>query len=366
MKKTIAVIFGGRSGEHEVSLVSASAVIDAIDREKYEVLPIGIAVSGQWYSGPNCLEHFKNQDFSGLSEVAVKMSGDAAGVLIDGEEQQVDVVFPVLHGPFGEDGTIQGLFEMMQVPYVGSGVLASSTGMDKLQCKAIWESAGLPVVEYVGLTRLAWEREKDEILADVEERFGYPLFIKPANMGSSVGVSKAKNEEELVQAIEMAAKFDHRILVERGLNVREIECGIIGNHEPEISPPGEVIVGGEFYDFYDKYVDGKSSSQVPAELSDEQIEKVQELALKAYKLLDCSGLARMDLFVDKDSGEFYLNEINTMPGFTSISMYSKLMAAKGMTYPEVVERLIELGIERFQERQNNQVVFSSESDWFKK
>lgn len=366
MKKTVAVIFGGRSGEHEVSLVSATSLIQALDPAKYKVLEIGIAVSGQWYTGAGCLQKFKEQDFAGLSELNLKTDPEKPGVLIDGEEILVDIFFPVLHGPFGEDGTIQGLFEILGVPYVGNGVLASSTAMDKLQCKAIWESAGLPVVPYLGITRKAWTDEKVKIIADAESRFEYPLFVKPANMGSSVGVSKAKNRDDLIKAIDLAAKYDYRILIEKGLNVREIECAIIGNRDPHSSPLGEVIVGGEFYDFYDKYVDGKSSTVVPAEIPKEKSDEIRELSLKAYKILDCSGLARMDTFIDRDSGLIYLNEVNTMPGFTSISMYPKMMAALGVDYIALVDQLIELGFERFEERRGNQIVFNSESDWFKK
>lgn len=366
MKQTVAVVFGGRSGEHEVSLVSASSVVQALDPAKYKVIEIGIAVSGQWYTGPECLEKFKRQNFEGLSEVNLKTDPKTPGILVDGKEIPVDVYFPVLHGPFGEDGTIQGLFEMLQVPYVGNGVLASSTGMDKLQCKAIWESAGLPIVPYIGFTRKAWDEEREKILQDIHQRFDFPLFIKPANMGSSVGVSKAKNDEELVEAVELAAKYDHRILVEQGLNVREIECAIIGNLDPHASPAGEVIVGGEFYDFFDKYVDGKSSTEVPANLEEEKANEIREMSIKAYKLLDCSGLARMDSFIDRDNGKVYLNEINTMPGFTAISMYPKMMKAAGVDYKTLVDQLIVFGIERFKERQGNQIVFSSDSDWFKK
>lgn len=366
MKTTVGVVFGGRSGEHEVSLVSASSVIQALDPAKYKVVEIGIAVSGQWYMGPNCMEKFKKQDFSGLKEVALGTDPEQPAIIVDGEKIAIDVFFPVLHGPFGEDGTIQGLFEMIQAPYVGNGVLASSTGMDKLQCKAIWESAGLPVVPYIGFTRKAWDEEREKILSDVQERFGFPIFVKPANMGSSVGVSKAKNLEELVEAVDLAAKYDHRILVEVGMNVREIECAVIGNHDPHASNVGEVIVGGEFYDFFDKYVDGKSSTEVPAKIEKEKAEQIRELCLKAYKLLDCSGLARVDTFVNKDTGEIFLNEINTMPGFTSISMYPKMMAEIGVDYKTLVDQLIAFGIDRFKERQSNQIVFSSESDWFKK
>lgn len=359
MKKIkVAVIFGGRSGEHEVSLVSATSVIKALNQqsEKYEVVEIGITKDGQWFTGENCLESFKKNSQQNLEQVNFSTNP---------EQQKIDIFFPVLHGPFGEDGTIQGLFEMLQIPYVGCGVLASSTAMDKLQCKAIWKSAGLSVVPGMGFSRKSWETESEEIIAAVLKEIGLPCFVKPANMGSSVGVSKAKTEDELKKAVNEAAKYDRRILVEKAINAREIECAILGNEEPIASPLGEVIVGGEFYDFYDKYVNGVSMTEVPAQLDEETAKKLREISIKAYKLLDCSGLSRVDSFVDKDSGEIYLNEINTMPGFTSISMYPKMMAALDIGYEELVNRLIQFGLERFSEKQKNKIIFDSGSDWFK-
>lgn len=351
----VAVIFGGRSGEHEVSLVSASSVIKALNPEKYAVIEIGITSEGRWYSGENCLEKFKKKNFAGLKEVVFDTDPDT---------RPFDIAFPVLHGPYGEDGTIQGLFEMLQIPYVGCNVLASSTAMDKLQTKAIWEAAGIPIAPYIGFTRGAWENDSKKIIEEVEGKCGIPCFVKPANMGSSVGVSKAKTVEALREAIDLAARFDRRIVVEKAVNAREIECAILGNDEPVASPVGEVLVGGEFYDFFDKYVDGKSSTRVPADLPKETSDKIRELSLKAFKLLDCSGLSRADSFLDRDSGEIFMNEINTMPGFTSISMYPKMMQAYGLEYGELIDRLIDLGFERFKEKQKNQIVFESGSDWF--
>ncbi len=358
-KLKVTVVFGGMSGEHEVSLVSATSVIEAMDPEKYEITEVGITEDGRWLSGENCLEKFKKKDFSNLDDIVFSMVKDAP--------DRPDVVFPVLHGPFGEDGKIQGFLDTLQIPYVGCNTLASSTAMDKLQCKAIWEAAALPVVPYVGFNRRAWnnEAEREKILADIEENIGYPLFVKPANMGSSVGISKVKSSDDLIDAIDMAAKFDRRILVEKGLNVREIECAVLGNDDVEASPVGEVIVGGEFYDFYDKYVNGVSMTEVPAQINEELGEDIRKMCVKAFKILDCCGLARVDSFVDKDSGEVYLNEINTMPGFTSISMYPKMMEVHGVKYSELIDRLIELGMERFKEEKNKQRVFESGSDWFK-
>lgn len=359
MKKLkVAVVFGGRSGEHEVSLVSATSVIKALSPEKYEVVEIGITKDGKWYRGEQCLQKFKEGNFKGLEEVLLGM--DPA------KHKNIDIFFPVLHGPYGEDGTIQGLFEMIQVPYVGCNVVASAGAMDKLIAKAVWEAAGIPVVPYVGFTRGRWEKEREVVLAEIENSLGLPCFVKPANMGSSVGVSKAKTPEGLVAAIELAAKYDMRILVETALNVREIECAIMGNEEVVASPVGEVIVGGEFYDFNDKYVNGVSSTEIPAKIDAATASKIQEISIKGYKSLDCCGLARVDSFIDKDTGAVFLNEINTLPGFTSISMYPKMMQAYGLSYEELVDKLIELGLERAAEKAKNQVVFESNSDWFKK
>lgn len=354
-KLKIAVIFGGRSGEHEVSLVSAASVIKALNQDRYEILQIGITENGQWFTGIDCLKKFKKKDYLGLKEVLLET---------DPQKNAFDIAFPVLHGPFGEDGTIQGLFEMLRVPYVGCNVVASSTAMDKLQCKAIWEAAGLPIVPYFGFTRRAWEIEKENVLNHIKENLGIPCFVKPANMGSSVGISKVKTPEDLEKAIDLAAQFDRRIIVEKAVNAREIECAVLGNDEPIAAPVGEVIVGGEFYDFYDKYVNGVSTTKVPADIPEETSEKIKEICLKAFKLLDCSGLSRVDCFLDKDSGEIYLNELNTMPGFTSISMYPKMIAAYGISYEKLTDQLIQLGLERFQEKERNKIIFESGSDWY--
>lgn len=355
--KKLAVIFGGKSGEHQVSLVSAASVINAVDNTKYEVVEIGITEDGVWLTGKECLKSFKEHNYGGLEEVNLSTNSVNFNLF--------DVAFPVLHGPFGEDGTIQGLFEMLNVPYVGCGVLASSTAMDKLQCKALWMAAGLPVVAYIGFNRMAWQKESDVISKDIEKNIGIPCFVKPANMGSSVGITKVKSINELGAAIDLAAKFDRRILVEKAVNAREIECAILGNDEVLASPVGEIIVGGEFYDFSDKYLNGVSTTSVPADLDEYLSEKIRNMSIKAYKLLDCAGLSRVDSFLDKDSGKIYLNEINTMPGFTSISMYPKMMEAIGVKYPALIDRLIELAFDRFNDKQKNQIKFDSGSDWFK-
>ncbi len=356
-KNKVAVIFGGRSGEHEVSLVSATSILKAMKPEKYEKIEIGIRTDGVWMTGKNCLEKFKKGELDGLDEIRFSSNP---------KDLDFDIAFPVLHGPFGEDGTIQGLFEMLQIPYVGCGVLASSTAMDKLQTKAIWQSAGLPIAPYLGFNRKAWEEEREKILKQIENEIGMPCFVKPANMGSSVGISKAKTAEGLIEAVNLAIKFDRRVIVEKAINAREIECAVLGNDEVIAGPVGEVIVGGEFYDFNDKYIDGKSTTEVPAKIPDDTAKKIQEICIKAFKLLDGSGLARVDSFLDRGTGEIFLNEINTMPGFTSISMYPKMMQAHGIGYEELIDRLIELGLERFEDRQRNQVKFDSGSEWFKK
>lgn len=411
----IGVIFGGRSGEHEVSLVSATSVIQALNPKKYEIVEIGITHDGIWLTGKNCLKKFKSgtlgsfknlQNLEDLRNLKDSLSSEGSESLGNSktpgnpgssvgsgdsgdsgssrnskssgnsrnsgslhtfhlEPSFVDIAFPVLHGPYGEDGTIQGLFEMLNVPYVGCGVLASSTAMDKLQCKALWDAARIPIPQYIGFNRKAWEKEKKKIIQNIKKTIGFPCFIKPANMGSSVGISKVKTEGTLGKAIDLAAKFDARILAEKAINAREIECAILGNDDPVASPLGEVLVGGEFYDFNDKYINGVSTTKVPADIDKKTAKKIQEYCIKAFKLIDCSGLARVDTFLDKTTGEIFLNEINTMPGFTSISMYPKMMEAYGMSYEKLVDTLIELGFERYKEKQKNQIRFDSGSDWFK-
>jgi len=365
-KINVAVVFGGQSGEHEVSLVSASGVISAMSPEKYDVIEIGITSDGKWLTGDKCLESFKKHDFKNLKELTLSLNPEKIGFYVDGDFFGLDIVFPVLHGPYGEDGTIQGLFDILHIPYVGCGVLASSTSMDKLQTKALWEAAGLKVVPYIGFNRKAWKKESAKIVEEIKKKIGFPCFVKPANMGSSVGISKVKKLEDLKKSIDLACEFDRRILVEKGLNVREIECAILGNDDPVASPVGEVIVGGEFYDFYDKYVNGVSKTEIPAKLDKKVAQEIQRISVEAYKLLDCSGLSRVDSFIDIDSGDIYLNEINTLPGFTPISMYPKMMEACGINYADLIDKLISLGFERFKEKQKNKVTFESGTEWYKK
>src|SRR3989339_43467 len=353
-KLKIGIIFGGRSGEHEVSLVSASNVIKALNTDKYEIHLIGITTNGEWIFGEESLEALKKGTVYGAKKENVMKN-----------LQALDVIFPVLHGPYGEDGTIQGLLEIAGVPYVGCGVMASSVSMDKLMTKAVWKQSGLPQVPYVGFLRKEWETNREMIIKKILNELKYPMFVKPANLGSSVGISKAKDKDGLIKGIELAVAFDRRIVVEQGVEAREIELAVLGNDEVQVAEVGEIIVGGEFYDFNDKYVDGKSTSRVPADLTPSQKEEAQDLAIKAFKAIDGAGLSRIDLFLDKASGQFFINEINPIPGFTSISMYPKMWQASGLSYEALIDRLVELAIERVKDKSRNKVKFESGSEWYK-
>jgi D-alanine-D-alanine ligase len=349
-KICVGVVFGGKSGEHEVSLVSAASVIKEMPKDKYTVKEVGIAKNGKWYVGKDVLKKFKNGDFKGLKKVSFE---DAL--------KNCDVAFPVLHGPFGEDGTIQGLFEMMNIPYVGCGVLASSLCMDKALLKQVLRDCGISVVPSVEFMRNEWKVGSKKLAKEIK----FPCFVKPANMGSSVGISKVKNSSSLAGAINFAFEFDSKVLVEKAVNAREIECAILGNEDPRAAELGEIIVGGEFYDYYDKYVNGKSSTQVPVKnLAAKKKKEISEMCLMAYKAAGCSGLSRVDCFLDRKTGKVYLNEINTLPGFTSISMYPKMWQASGLNYPKLIDVLIQLGLKRFAEKQKNKISFDSGSNWF--
>ncbi|MGO9087427.1 MAG: D-alanine--D-alanine ligase [Terriglobales bacterium] len=393
MKKLrVGILFGGRSGEHEVSLLSAASVLNAIDKEKYEVVPIGITKDGRWLTS----EHAENLLQGKLMlEPRHLRAGDpettpAAAVLAQGESVivppepahrenglvpfqtdaahlrrssdraiNVDVIFPVLHGTFGEDGTIQGLLELADIAYVGAGVLGSAAGMDKDIMKSLFIAAGIPIVKHVTILRSDWEKDAKRVEKLVGSKLKYPVFVKPANLGSSVGISKAHNRKELGPAIEEAAKFDRKIVIEQGVGgkkekAREVECSVLGNDDPEASVPGEVVPVKEFYDYNAKYLDEGSELIIPARLTKAQTKKVQQLAVAAFKAVDCSGLARVDFLMDPKTKKIYLNEINTMPGFTSISMYPKLWAASGLEYSDLIDRLIQLGIERHEDKKKNQ------------
>ncbi len=366
-KKRIAVIFGGQSSEHEVSRISAQSVINNINRELFDVEMIGITKEGTWirYDGP--VEKIGTGEWqaiaskgaimekSDLNSHSLTVPGTSVRNIIQasGVEPQsggIDVIFPVLHGCNGEDGTIQGLFELAGIPYVGCGVLGSALGMDKAYSKIIFEREGIPQGKYVVLDRKQIVRQPDWAVAQVEKVLAYPCFVKPSNSGSSVGVSKAHDRKELVDSLNSASKYDRRILVEEFIDGREIECAILGNDEPEASTVGEIVPCNEFYDYTAKYNSGDESKVIiPADLPQKTIEEIRYYAVKAFKALDCSGLSRIDFFVHKDTGKIYINEINTLPGFTSISMYAKLWDASGVPYPKLVERLIELALERYED-----------------
>ncbi|HLI05785.1 MAG TPA: D-alanine--D-alanine ligase family protein [Ktedonobacteraceae bacterium] len=369
-KIRVGLIFGGRSGEHEVSLASANAVMANLDKDKYDVVPIGITKTGSWLLGTEPAKLIAAEQSVGQEQAggkgqehttSVTLTGDPnlrrLIALEDGEELRdngaLDVIFPVMHGTYGEDGALQGLLEMADVPYVGCGVLGSVLGMDKEKMKMIFQSVGLPIVDYLVYRRNQWERSPEPILDAIEARLGYPCFVKPVNLGSSVGVNKAHERGELVHAINVAAEYDHKIIIEEGINCRELEVSVLGNDEPIASVVGEVISSNEFYDYRAKYLDGKSRTIIPADLPQETAEEVRRDALQAFLALDLSGLARVDFFLERESGKVYINEVNTMPGFTQISMYPKLWEASGLSFRELLDRLIELAIERHADRQRN-------------
>jgi D-alanine-D-alanine ligase len=390
MKKLrVGILFGGRSGEHEISLLSAASVFKAIDPNKYEVVPIGITKDGRWLTASDAerLLHGKPIDHERQLRAGDPDTTASAAVLQNGEAVvfppephkssmtpfqtdtpvrrasdraiNVDIIFPVLHGTFGEDGTIQGLLELADIPYVGAGVLGSAAGMDKDIMKSLFRAAGLAIVKHVTVLRSEWESAPKKVQKLVESKLKYPVFVKPANLGSSVGISKARDRKELGPAIDEAAKFDRKIVIEEGVGgkknkAREIECSVLGNDKPEASVPGEIVPSAEFYDYSAKYLDEGSQLIIPAKLARAETKKVQDLAIAGFRAVDCSGLARVDFLMDPKSRKIYLNEINTMPGFTSISMYPKLWAATGVGYSELISRLIQLGLDRHAEKKRNQ------------
>lgn len=358
-KMRLGILFGGKSGEHEVSLSSAASVIAALNPEQFEVFAIGITRSGTLADAAE-LRDMLPHDVSKRVRLLPSARTSPPQFLTAGlhlewgdSEEYPEIVFPLLHGPYGEDGTIQGLLEIAGIPYVGCGVLASAVGMDKDVMKRLFAQASLPIVPF----RVEWVRglrDRIELLRqDIEAQFGYPIFCKPANLGSSVGVHKIHHAGEFCDAILSSARFDRKIIVEKGVDARELECAILGNDEPEVSGVGEVLSGNEFYDYEAKYVNPRSKVQIPAEIDDSTAELVRDLARRAFKVIDGSGLARVDFFLDRKSGAVWLNEINTMPGFTSISMYPKLWAARGMPLNHLVSRLVELGSERFRARSSH-------------
>lgn len=352
MKKRLGLLYGGKSAEHKVSLQTALAVINALDYEKFDIHPIYITENGEWIKGP--LLNGKVETVAALqfSQGEALPPTALAPTLFqaDNHKGSFDIIFPLLHGPNGEDGTVQGLLELLNLPYVGNGVLASSAGMDKVIMKNIFAQAGLPQVKYVWFIRSEWEAEQEASYKRVEEEIGYPCFVKPANLGSSVGISKCTNRDQLADACKEAFQFDRKIIIEEGVTAREVELGVLGNDEPKCSVAGEIIPKVEFYDYKAKYEDGNTALVIPAEIKQEEYELLEDLAIRAFKSLDCSGLVRADFFLTKD-GKAYINEVNTMPGFTPFSMFPLLWKHTGVDYPQLIERLVDLGLERYLEKQ---------------
>ena len=348
-KLRVGVIFGGRSGEHEVSIASAASIFKHLDPARYEPVPIRIEKDGRWVltgSVPTAIsaaEVLKQANTEALQPVEPTAAVSRSGV---------DVVFPVLHGPYGEDGTVQGLLELANIPYVGCGVLASAAGMDKAVMKMLFAARGLPVGSYVAIIRREWETEANGIAARVERDLKYPVFVKPANLGSSVGISKARSREEFDAAMTLALEFDRKVVIEAAVpHTREIECAVLGNDDPQASVPGEVIPSREFYDYEAKYLDEGSQTLIPAPLTDEQAATIRRMAVEAFRAVDGSGLARVDFLMNRETGAIVLNEVNTLPGFTTISMYPKMWEATGLSYPALIDRLITLAIERHADKQ---------------
>ncbi|MED1792377.1 D-alanine--D-alanine ligase [Brevibacillus nitrificans] len=364
-KIRLGIIYGGKSSEHEVSLRTAMSIMQAVDAHKYEVTPIYVQLDGSWVKGeviagqlPEGIDALRlttgrpdeinNQEVSGQQLVP---SSKPASLFSIG--QQIDVIFPVVHGPNGEDGTMQGMLELANLPYVGAGVMASAVGMDKWMMKTVFGQVGLPQVKYIGLLRSQWEKDQEAAMDRIEQELGYPCFVKPANMGSSVGVNKAKNRDELAAALDVAAKFDRRLIVEEFVNARELEIGVLGNEELITSVVGEIIAAKEFYDYEAKYKGAGTELSIPANVPDHVSEQIAEIAKKAFHALDGSGLSRVDFFWDEKNDKLYINEVNTMPGFTPFSMYPMLFQAAGISYSELIDRLVLLGIERHADKQRN-------------
>jgi D-alanine-D-alanine ligase len=367
----VGVIFGGRSGEHEVSLVSATSVLQALDPAKYDVVPIGITPEGRWISSRDSLKLLKAK--AGMEEEPERFlppEPQRRALLTvtrpDDVMQPLDVVIPMIHGTYGEDGTLQGLLELADIPYVGAGVLGSAVGMDKIIQKDLFHRVGLRTSRFVWFPASRIKEAPARVVGRIEKELGYPVFVKPANTGSSVGITKAHNRKELRKALDTAMEFDRRVIVEKGIaNAREIEVGVLGNDAPVASIPGEIIPSNEFYDYDAKYVDGKSLAVIPAKLPARVIRKIQQMAVAAYTAIDCAGMARADFFVTRASHTIYVNELNTIPGFTSISMYPKLWEASGISYRELLDRLIDLAMQRHREKSELRRTYHPSRDWYK-
>lgn len=366
-KVRVGVIFGGRSGEHEVSLMSAQSVMAAIDREKYEVIPVGITKQGRWLVGDAMKALTAGSDEMARPATLLpdpqqptlmelqERTGNPTALLPEGA---LDVVIPVLHGPYGEDGTVQGLLELAGIPYVGAGVVGSAVGMDKAMFKQVMVANQIPILPWRLVRRSEWQADRDCVISRLETSLTYPMFTKPANLGSSVGISKCSDREQLAAGLDLAAGYDRRVVVEQGANARELEVSVLGNDEPVASVVGEIRPRREFYDYVAKYVSDDSELIIPAVLEPELERVVRELAVRAYLAIDCAGLGRVDMLLDRDSNRVYLNEINTMPGFTRISMYPKLWEASGLSYGELLDRLIELALDRHQDKMQSRTDYS--------
>lgn len=372
----LAVVFGGRSGEHEVSLMSAASVIRAADKAKYEIIPIGITKEGQWLAGGDPMAMLtggrvkldlpnETGDRVPVPSTLVPEPGRNELVMSSGDALSrcdqlgaIDVVFPVLHGTYGEDGTVQGLLELANIPYVGSGVVGSAVGMDKALMKALFRDAGLPVLDFVVIKRRDLDADSQVCVRRVENRLGFPCFVKPANLGSSVGITKVSSRDGLVPALRLAARYDRKLIVEAAaVNAREVEVSVLGNDEPVSSVPGEIVPAREFYDYEAKYKDDRSQTFIPARISAECTRRVRDMALAAFQACDCAGLARVDFFVHKSTEAVWVNEINTLPGFTQISMYPKLWEATGLSYGALIDRLVELALERHADKARSETSY---------
>ena len=362
---------GGRSGEHEVSLVSAASVIKALDKNKFEIIPIGISKTGKWIAGPETIKILKQDSANKVLTEKIILPNPAQQALVAINKGQVsfagrlDVVIPIVHGSYGEDGKLQGLLEMANLPYVGCGVLGSALAMDKIIAKQLFSQLGLANAKFRFFIKKDWLKNKKSIIGDLEKHLKYPMFVKPANLGSSVGLSKVSGRQGLITAINLACRFDRRILVEQAiLKAKEIECAVLGNNEPLVSVPGRVIPADEFYSYKDKYIDDKTRFEIPAKLPFRVIKRLQALAVQVFKALDLAGMARVDFLLD-DHNQIYLNEVNTIPGFTKISMYPKLWQASGLPYHKLLEKLIALAIARHKEKNGLRTSFGDKSGWYK-
>jgi D-alanine-D-alanine ligase len=369
-KIRVGILFGGKSGEHEISLLSAQSVMRAMDQDKYDIVPIGITSEGRWLTGGDPLKTLTGGQVTmhKLLEAPVvhHSASEVSRALVPGARPSrippVDVIFPVLHGPMGEDGTVQGLFELADIPYVGAGVTASAVGMDKAVMKDVFHAHGLPIVPHLTILRRTWEHDPTAVMAQIETRLGFPCFVKPANLGSSVGITKVHGLVELDAALVEAASFDRKLVVEAAVpQAREIECSVLGNDDPIASVPGEIKPGREFYDYQAKYLDENTELIIPAPIPDELAEQVRDLAVRAFRVVDCAGMARVDFLLSAETGELYVGELNTIPGFTAVSMYPKLWEASGISYPELVDRLIELALERHSDKKRSRTARDADS-----